>query len=182
VAPLATPPVDAPLEEVLLAEAKNLLDTCRLELLSKQNISSAAAAAAAAQAATSGGGGGVPAGMPSGAKTEVVFKKAAKLWAIHFITCELCQRTYSRNSNSTHYCEECRCNVCSACDCSVYHLSHQLELLEGLDGGSGGGGAVRSEEHTSELQSHHDIVCRLLLEKKKENSTSGDASQLRSHP
>ena len=25
---------------------------------------------------------------------------------------------------------------------------------------------VRSEEHTSELQSHHDLVCRLLLEKK----------------
>src|SRR5437773_8718148 len=27
--------------------------------------------------------------------------------------------------------------------------------------------AYRSEEHTSELQSHHDLVCRLLLEKKK---------------
>src|SRR5438132_8000333 len=27
----------------------------------------------------------------------------------------------------------------------------------------------RSEEHTSELQSHSDLVCRLLLEKKKEN-------------
>src|SRR6266540_3533363 len=27
--------------------------------------------------------------------------------------------------------------------------------------------ADRSEEHTSELQSHHDLVCRLLLEKKK---------------
>src|SRR5437667_1813936 len=27
----------------------------------------------------------------------------------------------------------------------------------------------RSEEHTSELQSHHDLVCRLLLEKKKNN-------------
>src|SRR5437773_3244807 len=26
----------------------------------------------------------------------------------------------------------------------------------------------RSEEHTSELQSHHDLVCRLLLEKKKQ--------------
>src|SRR5215218_1223898 len=26
---------------------------------------------------------------------------------------------------------------------------------------------IRSEEHTSELQSHSDIVCRLLLEKKK---------------
>src|SRR5215468_11976995 len=29
------------------------------------------------------------------------------------------------------------------------------------------GQRLRSEEHTSELQSHHDLVCRLLLEKKK---------------
>src|SRR5471032_3521219 len=29
---------------------------------------------------------------------------------------------------------------------------------------------TRSEEHTSELQSHHDLVCRLLLEKKKKNN------------
>src|SRR5438132_13752455 len=28
----------------------------------------------------------------------------------------------------------------------------------------------RSEEHTSELQSHSDLVCRLLLEKKKKKS------------
>src|SRR5436190_10200534 len=28
---------------------------------------------------------------------------------------------------------------------------------------------LRSEEHTSELQSHSDLVCRLLLEKKKQN-------------
>src|SRR5438874_9017441 len=30
-----------------------------------------------------------------------------------------------------------------------------------------GAGIVRSEEHTSELQSRRDLVCRLLLEKKK---------------
>src|SRR5260370_32293846 len=30
----------------------------------------------------------------------------------------------------------------------------------------------RSEEHTSELQSHLNLVCRLLLEKKKEVETS----------
>src|SRR5947207_11856051 len=30
-----------------------------------------------------------------------------------------------------------------------------------------GGASARSEEHTSELQSHSDLVCRLLLEKKK---------------
>src|SRR5437588_494761 len=35
----------------------------------------------------------------------------------------------------------------------------------------------RSEEHTSELQSHSDLVCRLLLEKKKHPRT--DSSQLR---
>src|SRR5260221_3759702 len=30
----------------------------------------------------------------------------------------------------------------------------------------------RSEEHTSELQSHSDLVCRLLLEKKKKKTSS----------
>src|SRR6266536_6037944 len=32
--------------------------------------------------------------------------------------------------------------------------------------------AMRSEEHTSELQSRVDLVCRLLLEKKKNNKSS----------
>src|SRR5215468_4207022 len=30
----------------------------------------------------------------------------------------------------------------------------------------------RSEEHTSELHSHHDLVCRLLLEKKKRSRSA----------
>src|SRR5256885_5245700 len=34
-------------------------------------------------------------------------------------------------------------------------------------------GATRSEEHTSELQSPCNLVCRLLLEKKKTNSYIG---------
>src|SRR5690349_23189925 len=33
---------------------------------------------------------------------------------------------------------------------------------------------VRSEEHTSELQSRRDLVCRLLLEKKKEKIATPD--------
>src|SRR5437588_2851078 len=33
--------------------------------------------------------------------------------------------------------------------------------------------AWRSEEHTSELQSHSDLVCRLLLEKKKNEEPTG---------
>src|SRR5438034_5378454 len=35
--------------------------------------------------------------------------------------------------------------------------------------------AHRSEEHTSELQSHSDLVCRLLLEKKKKKHTQSSA-------
>src|SRR6266496_4740467 len=38
------------------------------------------------------------------------------------------------------------------------------------ESGSRGGIGFRSEEHTSELQSRRDLVCRLLLEKKKRNN------------
>src|SRR2546430_7593420 len=37
-------------------------------------------------------------------------------------------------------------------------------------GSARGGDRVRSEEHTSELQSQSNLVCRLLLEKKKNNT------------
>src|SRR5438034_4716036 len=37
--------------------------------------------------------------------------------------------------------------------------------------------ASRSEEHTSELQSHSDLVCRLLLEKKKKTMRQTGAVQ-----
>src|SRR5436190_11084441 len=39
-------------------------------------------------------------------------------------------------------------------------------------------GRSRSEEHTSELQSHSDLVCRLLLEKKKNNIHTSPAQHL----
>src|SRR2546421_1785716 len=37
---------------------------------------------------------------------------------------------------------------------------------------SGAGADGRSEEHTSELQSRSDLVCRLLLEKKKKSQVN----------
>src|SRR5260221_3526918 len=39
----------------------------------------------------------------------------------------------------------------------------------------------RSEEHTSELQSHSDLVCRLLLEKKKNFQTKTQPLRLSLH-
>src|SRR2546430_3368872 len=64
----------------------------------------------------------------------------------------------------------------------------EADVLDGEDAVAGSGGAVgtartpecglhrRSEEHTSELQSQSNLVCRLLLEKKKANQAGGTAS------
>src|SRR3989475_8122190 len=52
---------------------------------------------------------------------------------------------------------------------------HGEEAYFGWDGSAAGPGislgrhGVRSEEHTSELQSQSNLVCRLLLEKKKKH-------------
>src|SRR5260370_32405401 len=42
------------------------------------------------------------------------------------------------------------------------------------DNGESQSDRVRSEEHTSELQSHLNLVCRLLLEKKKQTDLMHD--------
>src|SRR3712207_7892719 len=48
---------------------------------------------------------------------------------------------------------------------SKYVPPYDFDLL--LGSWSNGAGDLRSEEHTSELQSRQYLVCRLLLEKKK---------------
>src|SRR5690606_41766067 len=50
-----------------------------------------------------------------------------------------------------------------SCDGSAAHLAG-ARILSHAE-------LVRSEEHTSELQSRENLVCRLLLEKKKTNTT-----------
>src|SRR5256885_6836450 len=56
----------------------------------------------------------------------------------------------------------------------------QGELLSIWDGASGK--LLRSEEHTSELQSPCNLVCRLLLEKKKKESPQVHAKHPLSNP
>src|SRR5260370_22535248 len=43
-------------------------------------------------------------------------------------------------------------------------------------------GPARSEEHTSELQSHLKLVCRLLLEKKKTHSCGSVSCRVAARP
>src|SRR5690242_20933976 len=55
-------------------------------------------------------------------------------------------------------------------------LDRELAVAGEQHGVVAGDGHVRSEEHTSELQSHVKLVCRLLLEKKNCTSASLPAS------
>src|SRR2546422_3684468 len=55
----------------------------------------------------------------------------------------------------------------SANRCESYPIPTRMSGLEDADREESGVLGVRSEEHTSELQSRLHLVCRLLLEKKK---------------
>src|SRR5204863_10190649 len=50
-----------------------------------------------------------------------------------------------------------------------FEMAFEEEARQVRKGGARFWANVRSEEHTSELQSRRDLVCRLLLEKKKKN-------------
>src|SRR2546426_4793143 len=55
------------------------------------------------------------------------------------------------------------------------HAAHHAERARaGAQGGSDAG--ARSEEHTSELQSPCNLVCRLLLEKKKKDTSHSNTA------
>src|SRR5207249_12324690 len=76
------------------------------------------------------------------------------------------QRSYTALAWSNHqWLTQCQAKRCPACTgaCRSSSSSHQSRsrrtCTERLE--------LRSEEHTSELQSRFDLVCRLLLEKKK---------------
>src|SRR6476661_10030402 len=50
---------------------------------------------------------------------------------------------------------------------TLFRSSRRVDRRAEYDHDDGIEGHIRSEEHTSELQSHLNLVCRLLLEKKK---------------
>src|SRR5699024_11411184 len=57
---------------------------------------------------------------------------------------------------------------------AFFHIRRQIggsrQVTDVAYGGIDNPAIARSEEHTSELQSRFDLVCRLLLEKKKKNT------------
>src|SRR5476649_2998370 len=93
-------------------------------------------------------------------------------------------RPTRRPSSSLFFFSSRRRHTRSLCDWSSDVCSSDLDLRQrDLIHLAGRGGkadsAERSEEHTSELQSHSDLVCRLLLEKKKNQCETKHSSHSR---
>src|SRR5437016_7194343 len=61
------------------------------------------------------------------------------------------------------------------------HLPDLGEVLHHTSASGCAGVVKRSEEHTSELQSLTNLVCRLLLEKKKKSADNTKDQSARSH-
>src|SRR5690625_6802840 len=62
--------------------------------------------------------------------------------------------------------------------CAAKVRSGVRSPIESIDAIANAGTLMRSEEHTSELQSRGHLVCRLLLEKKKKITTLWTATSL----
>src|SRR5207248_6923231 len=73
-----------------------------------------------------------------------------------------CSRSCSRSSTARGVTEELK----SLRDARDLRLA-TIKAVRDLMNSAGTVAVERSEEHTSELQSPYDLVCRLLLEKKK---------------
>src|SRR2546421_7227939 len=88
--------------------------------------------------------------------------------------------TLFRSSRETQSLGGCRLNVLVV-DVGGTHIkvlaTGQTEPREFRSGPTMTPKRMRSEEHTSELQSRSDLVCRLLLEKKKTNMKNNTERQ-----
>src|SRR2546421_8747269 len=72
--------------------------------------------------------------------------------------CRHCARSASKSNSRKRTCSSStEKNDCSLCRLATLIVETPVRPC------------ARSEEHTSELQSRSDLVCRLLLEKKKKN-------------
>src|SRR5208283_5624360 len=85
-------------------------------------------------------------------------------WFSGCLDSPLCIRFFFFFFNDTATTEIYTLSLHDALPIFAFHARRRLVL-----GWPGPVSDARSEEHTSELQSHHDLVCRLLLEKKKKN-------------
>ncbi|KAF1779303.1 WD40-repeat-containing domain [Phytophthora cactorum] len=100
-------------------------------------------------------------------KSATVAKRASRIWQQHFVTCAICLGPFSKHSNDTFFCAECKCNVCKNCDCTVFHLKYQESLWK-----------EETEKETSEKQARQASK-RSKRQKKRQRTKERKAALLR---
>ncbi len=145
-------------DEIVLSDSRALIEALRCDLVSRQLSIANGPMGMRSGAIASGAAGGGRGGTSGGDKTRVgsgnggvgsdgaasmvssfaeggssisgSARRSQKLFQNHFVTCQLCRRTWSRSASITNFCPECRCEVCADCDCTVFHYSRlEQELL-----------------------------------------------------
>ncbi|CAN0438605.1 unnamed protein product, partial [Ectocarpus sp. 12 AP-2014] len=61
-------------------------------------------------------------------KNTQVAKRAQRIRKRYYVRCAICNQSFSKASQRTHFCPECKCEVCRDCDCTRFHLEFQQEL------------------------------------------------------
>src|SRR5438034_7149598 len=78
------------------------------------------------------------------------------------------ERTHNKRATTTNHQKKSPLRLDQLADSNILRIMMELKPSRSECAHQG----IRSEEHTSELQSHSDLVCRLLLEKKKKITTT----------
>lgn len=103
-------------------------------------------------------------------KSATVAKRASRIWQQHFVTCAICLGPFSKHSNDTFFCAECKCNVCKNCDCTVFHLKYQESLWK-----------EETEKETSEKQARQASK-RSKRQKKRQRTKERKAALKKATP
>src|SRR2546430_11146952 len=102
------------------------------------------------------------ANAPSPSAETTIFLMSRRLWTRVWVSNSSCHPRLQRSALKRPH---TMTHVMGSCACAV---GGQGQTMAGWKQETSRS-ASRSEEHTSELQSQSNLVCRLLLEKKKKN-------------
>src|SRR6266480_8031903 len=116
--------------------------------------------------------------VPAKTRAKVPKHSPASFFAIPIYIAAVCKHTSSHHCSIFAWISSRIRRTCSSFAVSLPCTSDGSGKLQcNRVAGPGKIGHFRSEEHTSELQSHVNLVCRLLLEKKKKKLLSHNISQ-----
>lgn len=104
-------------------------------------------------------------------KSSAIAKRASRIWKQHFVTCAICNSSYSKHSTEARFCDECKCHVCVNCNCTVFHLSYQEEFWKEMTDKE----ASQKQAAADSKRARKKKKKNKLKDRKKEDRSTGSA-------